>query len=490
MKLRMAAKVLVGPLMLSGFVGCAAKIPEEKEGILAIDAPRKYKSRGEKITTTDDDWVNQLSKDRTLKKLIDEVKANNWDIKKAAVRVETAGANAKIAGSKRFPQFGLNLDGARSQQAFIGFPIGGGAMDDGSASSSMDSADSSGVATSLSNNFGLSLDTSWEIDLWGRIRTGQEAAIAEVQASKQDLRGLGSSLAAQTAKIWFALLEAGDQIKLAEDSVKSFEQTERTLRDRFETGNGSAAQLRVATADVQTAKALLEETKGQQRAARRQLEVLLGRYPGAEIKAAGGMPEVPKAPPAGVPSGLLKRRSDIMAAERRLASADRRIKEAQLATLPQISLTGSGGTASEMLRDVVNPDFSVWRIAGNIGQPVFAGGEILGNLKLREIAAKEAYIDYQRTAIGAFQEVETRLDNEVILRKREESLRAAQKNLIAAYERALEEYRTGVGDSTILLTTQRQMLSVRGQVLTLRRLRLDNRIDLHLALGGSIEKKA
>jgi multidrug efflux system outer membrane protein len=459
--------------------GCAAKPPKEIEDALAIDAPAKYSSRGERTTSDDDDWVKQLSKDATLTKLIMEVREKNWDIKKAALRMETAGTNARLAGARLFPIAAVGLDGRRAQQAFIGFPGGpsGGEGGDGGT-----------VSKSLTNNFGVSLDVSWELDLWGRIRAGQEASIAEFQASKEDLRGVASSLSAQTAKVWFALMEARDQSRLAEQSLVSFRNTETTLRDSFELGNGSAAQLRVATSDVDTSVALLEERNGQVRAAQRQLEVLLGRYPKAEIESSGGLPEVPKQPPAGIPSTLLERRSDLVAAERRMASAARRVKEGKLALLPQISLTGSGGRTSDVLRDLTTADFGVWSIGANATQTLFRGGEVLGNLKLREIALREAKVDYQRVAMGAFNEVETRLDNEVILRRREAAMRRAEKNLIGAYERSLQEYRDGVGSSTALLTNQRRLLSVSGQVLTLRRLRLDNRVDLHLALGGSIKK--
>ena len=460
--------------------GCAAKAPKEIEDPLAIDAPASYSSRGERSTSDDDDWVKQLSKDATLTKLIYEVREKNWDIKKAALRVETAATNARLAGARLFPIAAVGLDGRRAQQAFIGFPGGPSGGEGG--------GDGGTVSKSLTNTFGASLDVSWEIDLWGRIRAGQEASIAEFQASKEDLRGVASSLSAQTAKIWFALMEARDQARLAEQSLVSFSNTETTLRDSFESGNGSAAQLRVATSDVDTSKALLEERKGQVRAAQRQLEVLLGRYPKAEIESSGGLPEVPKQPPAGIPSTLLERRSDLVAAERRMASAARRVKEGKLALLPQISLTASGGRTSDVLRDLTSADFGVWSIGANATQTLFRGGEVLGNLKLREIALREATVDYQRVAMGAFNEVETRLDNEVILRRREAAMRSAEKNLIGAYERSLQEYRDGVGSSTALLTNQRRLLSVSGQVLTLRRLRLDNRVDLHLALGGSIKK--
>ena len=471
---------IITALVVIFFTGCAAKVPSAKKDILAVDLPAAYRSKLD-TKAVETDWIEQLSKDQVLKGLIDEVKANNWDIKKAATRVETAVANAKIAGSKRFPLLSTGVEGRRAQQAFIGFPFGeqSGGEDEGDPM----------IAKALSNNFGASLNVSWEIDLWGRIRAGQQAEIAEVQAAVEDLRGVASSLAAQTAKIWFALLEANEQIALSDKGLASFSETHRTLRDSFESGSGSASQVRVASADVHTAKALLEQRHAQKRAAQRQIELLLGRYPAAAIQSVGGLPEMPPPPPPGVPSGLLRRRSDIIAAERRLTATHRRIKEAKLALFPQIKLTGSGGTASSSLRELTDSSFGVWSIAGRFGQQIFRAGEILGNLKLRKVAESEAYIDYQRAVLKAFEEVETRLDNDVVLRKREEALRVAEEDLIAAFTRSLEEYRRGVGNSTSLLLTQRQMLSVRSQVLTLRRMRLYNRVNLHLSLGGSIENK-
>lgn len=463
-------------LLACALTACVAKFPPGKKDILAVDLPPSYSSRlDERVVASD--WINQLSGDRVLKGLIEEVKKNNWDIKKAAIRVETAAANAKIAGSKRFPNLNAGIDGRRAQQAFIGFPFGEKSGGDGD------------IAKALSNNFGASLNVSWEVDLWGRIRAGQEAYIAEVQAAAEDLRGVASSLAAQTAKIWFALLEANAQIALSEKGLASFIETHRTLRDAFESGSGSASQVRVASADMETARALVEDRRAQKRAAQRQIEVLLGRYPAAALQSVGEFPEMPSPPPPGVPSGLLLRRSDIIAAERRLTATHRRMKEAKLALFPQIKLTGSGGAASSALRQLTNSGLGVWSIAGGFGQQIFRAGEVLENLKLRKLAESEAYIDYQRAVLKAFGEVETRLDNEVVLRKREEALRSAEEDLIAAFARSMDEYRRGVGNSTSLLLTQRQMLSVRSQVLTLRRMRLNNRVNLHLALGGSIEKK-
>ena len=459
--------------------GCVAKSPPKVKRALELELPSSYQSKLD-VIDSDTNWIKEISKDGKLEKLIEEVLLNNWDFKKAATNVQRAAANAKISASKKYPKFSGGLGGARTERSFLGFPFGG----DQESSEARPR-----VSKSLFSSYGMSLDMNWEIDLWGRMRAGQEALIAEFEASSSELRGFKSSLAGQTAKIWFALLGAKEQEELAKRSLASFKKTQRMLRDAFDAGNGAASQIRLAASDVEVAVALLEQRKAQVRAAARQLEILLGRYPGGIIEASGGLPRMPPPPPPGIPSDLLNRRTDRIAAERRLAAADRRIKEAKLALFPQISLTGSRGTTSEKLRDLTDSAFGVWNLGGQAGQQFFRAGEVLANVKLRQIMKTEAYIDYQSEVLEALREVETCLDNEVILRNRWNALVLAEDNLIEAYKRSVEEYRGGIGTSTNLLLTQRQMLSVSSQVLEMRRIRLENRINLHLTLGGNIKNK-
>ena len=245
----------------------------------------------------------------------------------------------------------------------------------------------------------------------------------------------------------------------------------------------------MAVSDVKVAEALLVDRRAQTRAAIRQLEIMMGSYPSGQLSAEGKLPSMPPPPQPGLPSDLLFRRTDIKAAERRLAASDRRIKEARLALLPQISLTGNTGTATESLRYIADSTATVWSLAGQTGAQLFRGGEVLANLKIRKINQSDSLLDYKNTYLEALKDVETCLDNEVVLKKRWEALSAAKKNSTNSYKRALLEYKSGIGTSTNLLLSQRQMLSVSSQVLELERMRLENRINLHLSLGGTAQKQ-
>lgn len=480
------ARTLIIPAAVVALAGCLAKPPDYNESLLSFDSPGNWQSTGARMGGPDSKWIESFP-DRKLRSLVKQVEKNNYDLKIAASRVMQAAGDAKIAGAKAFPRARAGLGGRRQQQAFIGFPFGDLSADGGQMPAM--SAEEQTVTKSLSNNFGVSLDIDWELDLWGRIRTGQSAAIADFQASRAELAGLTSSLTAQTAKVWFAIQEADQQLQLARETLKSFEESERTIGDGFELANLPASQLRLAKSQTASAEALVEERRGQKKAAVRQLQILLGEYPSGSVEAPGKFAKLPKPPPAGLPSDLIHRRADMIAAERRVAAADKRIREAQLAIFPQINLTGSGGTATESLRNVLNPDNIVWSLAGSVAQTAFAGGEILANVSKRQALADEAIANYQRTALNAFSEVENALTAEDILRRRESALMRSEKFLQEAYERSLDEYKDGVGDILTILTTQQQLLQAKSQVISIQRLRLGNRVDLHLALGGKFDAR-
>jgi outer membrane protein TolC len=193
---------------------------------------------------------------------------------------------------------------------------------------------------------------------------------------------------------------------------------------------------------------------------------------------------MPSGPPAGVPASLLDRRPDLVAAERRLAAADRKYAAARLLILPTIRLTGSGGTASEMVENLIDRNFSVWSLASSAVQPILSGGSIKYGVRLRRSEIAEAASNYEKLVLVAFREVEDALDLEQFLARREALLVKAVDLADDAYEKATQEFVDGVGDILTLLSAQQRKVQSEAQLITIRRLRLDNRVDLHLALGG------
>ncbi len=474
---RLAAATGVGLLAAALLGGCESLSPPDATHHTRLETPPHWIAGGARLPAhfPDHDWVAAFG-EPDLTAFVGRVMKENRDLKAAQSRIEIAGANARIAGADLYPRLDGAFSGQRNAQNFIGLPLPGVPPDT--------------ILSSQSNHFGLSLDLQWEIDLWGRIRAAQSAVVAEFEASGYDLSTAQLSLAGQAAKTWFALAEAKDQVALARNAIATFSETESAIRERFERGiedegRDPASQLLLAQADVANARESLaarEELVGR---AARQLEILAGGYPVGAAGSSARLPEMPGKVPAGLPATLLDRRPDLASAERRIAAADKRILEAKRSLLPAIRLTGSYGNASEDISDILNSDFSVWNVAGNLAQPILQGGRLRANISKRDSELELAAAEFEQAALTAFSEVENALAAEAFLTRRVDALGNASRLALAAYRRSLEEFERGTGDFLTVLTSQQRLFTSRAQSISMRRQRLDNRVDLYLALGGS-----
>jgi NodT family efflux transporter outer membrane factor (OMF) lipoprotein len=216
----------------------------------------------------------------------------------------------------------------------------------------------------------------------------------------------------------------------------------------------------------------------------RQLELLLGRYPSGRLETEASLPAASPDVPVGLPAELVSRRPDLAAAERRIAASHARVLASRRALYPRISLTASGGTSSTELSNLLDGDFGIWTLLGNIVQPLFSGGRLRANLDLAKTQEDINLALFAQTALTAFAEVENALTDVRALASRQEALEAAVEQSSAARRISEERYASGLTDLITMLTAQRAAYAQESQLLTVRRLRLDAQIDLHLALGG------
>ena len=397
----------------------------------------------------------------------------NQDLRAAAARVDQAAAQARIAGADLYPQVSAGARSTRQKQRFIGFPIPGSGGDE--------------PPSSLSTSYGVSLDVSWEADLWGRIRAGRRAAEADLLAAREELEAARLSLAAQTAKAWLAATEARLQRELAQRSVEAYRESYESIRRRYALGVRSALDLRLIATQLHGAEALLASREDQYARALRQLEILQGRYPSAQAEVGDDLPSLGDPVPAGLPAQMLERRPDLRAAERRLEAAGLRVAQAKAARYPTLRLTASGGLISNELSDIASGDFDVWSFATNFFAPLFQAGRLKAQVEGSEGVLEQNLYAYAAATLTAFQEVENALNSERLLRERQHALGNAAAQARAAEELADTQYRSGVSDILALLESQRRSLEAEGQLLSVRLQSLTNRIDLHLALGGGFE---
>lgn len=407
-----------------------------------------------------DDWLTSFA-DPQLEALVSEALANNPDLRIAARRLEQAKQHLLIAESAAQPA--VNLFGTG------GTKTGGG----GDSTSALQA---------------LVLSASWELDLWGRVRYQRNAARESYASTQADFSYARQSLAAATAKAWFTATQLSLNAQLAAEMSEMSRRLQSFSEVRERVGTGSVAETAAARADFASFVNVQHQTEFARDQALRALEQLLGRYPAAEIDARTDLAALPAAIPVGVPLQTLERRPDIVAAERRVAAAFNRVGEAKAARLPQITLDLSFGAFDseilELQQDYENP-------AGGLGArllaPIYRGGALVAQVEIRTLEQQEATADYARIALRALGEVESALAAGESLAARA----ALLSSMLGEQARALELLQTAVrigrADQRSL---ERQRLVVHNARLALLEVRADQlaqRVNLHLALGGSFE---
>ncbi|MBI1357993.1 MAG: efflux transporter outer membrane subunit [Acidobacteria bacterium] len=460
--------VLLG---IAGLIGCARPIDRPQRSF-DVQAPQAWKGGPTSEAEPQGDWWAYFT-DQGLDTAVAQALERNKNLEAAAARIDAAEQQARIAGAAELPSASIGLQRTRQRMNFIGLPIPG--------------APPGSVLKSINTQIGLSMNVSWEPDVWGQIKAGKLAATAELQAVQTELDGARLSLSGQTAKAWFAALEAQRQLQLARASLESYEVSSNRVRARFESGVRPSLDLRLALTEVRNAEARVQQRKQQLDASRRQLEILMGQYPAGEYELAEDLPRCPSGIPAGLPSELVHRRPDLIAAERRLLAADARIAQSKADLRPSFNLTTALGTQTTRLQDVLSGDVLVWNLISGVTQPVFNNGRLKATVSQNEAQAREAAAMYENAILQAYREVETTIAADHILAEQEKALEDAVKQAMAAQDLAEQRYRSGLSDIITVLQSQRTALESESALLTLRRARLDNRVDLHLALGGSFQ---
>jgi multidrug efflux system outer membrane protein len=444
--------------------GCLLKEPPtaselRDETLSHAPAPAHWTGADTAPGLVQDGWLSTFG-DATLESLVAEALAHNADLQVAAARVGQARGYANAAGAAIYPSVSL-------------LARGGGQL----------SGDNSGMQGGM-------VAASWELDLWGRVRAGRAAAGAQYASAAVDYEYARQSLAALVAKSWFLATEARWQKGIADDMVRASEQLVDVVRQRQKVGVGDEYDLAVAEANLGGFRDTQRQLELAYMQSQRALEVLLGRYPSASLAVAVALPGLPPPVPAGLPSELLERRPDVVAAERRVASAFNRVAEAKAARLPTISLTASVSNLTSDFFVLQERDNPVWNAGANLLAPIYMGGALQAQVEIRTAEQKQALAEYARAGLRAFNDVENALSTEFTLRAREQILEKAVADNTRALEFARQRYRIGSVDLRAVSQQQLAQFAAQATLLRVQSEARVQRVNLHLALGGSFAVRA
>lgn len=437
---------------------------------LAYDRGPKNPVAAETALPPLDWWRGFRSKELT--EVIEEARTANLDIAAAVARIVQADAQARIAGASLLPTIDFKGDAARSQASkTTGLGNGKPFIDD--------------KGFSVHNNLGAWLTASYEIDFWGKNRATVRAAEETAVASRYAREVVGLTVVVAAANTYFQVLATQDLLRVTRENVQSATRVLNLIQQRVNAGTASALDTAQQESVVNTQRALippLERTLTQNRNA---LAVLIARSP-EHVRIRGGSLRrigIPRVTP-GLPSELLAQRPDIREAEAKLAAANANVYNARAQFLPSIKLTGDGGYQSSVLKMLMRPESVFFNIAAGLTQPIFEGGQLLGNLDLKKGEQEELLQLYRKAVISAFSDVETALDGVRQTAMRERLQFEVVKSSQRAFDISEQRLREGTVDLVTVLNTQQTLYVAQLAHVQTRLERVQAIVSLYQALGG------
>ena len=330
------------------------------------------------------------------------------------------------------------------------------------------------------------MNASWEADLFGRIRDQVGSAEAAAAASSADLAAIRVSIAGQVSQLWFNIIESNLLVDLSEREIETQKRAQRLTLRRFESGITGSSDVRLARSAVANAEAL-QATRLQNRDAQiRNLKILLRDYPDTQLTVPENLPLLPVLQGLADPNYLLNRRPDILAAERRIAQAGLDVDVAKKALYPSLSLSGGASEQALNLADTFDFAEIAFRLTAQLTAPIFQGGRLRAQIDGQEAQLRSQIETYVETVLQAYSEVENAIDAEQRLGEREAALRISVEEAQKAEERLESRYIEGLATILQLLDAQSRRLSAEGQLISARTERLNNRVRMHVAMGGGL----
>jgi outer membrane protein, multidrug efflux system len=431
-----------------------------------VDVPDEWRiSTEESCCTVNIRWWEQLG-DPVLDSLIVEALEYNNDLKVAIASVDQFYEQFRVVYSQLFPQIYGDGSALRLRLSKEINPL---------------------IPKNLlfQSTFYALLTLSYEIDIWGRLSSASDSALALYLAQVQTRRGVVLTLVTSVANAYITLRQYDAQLYVARATLKSFRDSLILAEDRFIGGTTSQLPVEQARSEMDAAAIQVKQLEIQVQQQENLLSVLLGRNPD-NIERGNLLVDLTMPPcvPAGIPSDILEQRPDVMEAELRLISAHSDVGAAKANLFPIISLTGFCGSESLGLRNLFKKSSLAWQEGGTITAPIFNGGSYIAELNVARAEEREALYSYYQAILNAFKEV----DDALIAHSKSLELLVVQKDQVDALAKYLYlarlEYENGQVDYLNVLDAERNLFSAQLDLIQARSYTYMTLIDIYKALGG------
>lgn len=449
--------LLTAMLLAFAAIGCTLGPAYQAPQVPLPEVWREAPAAGESIANVE--WWSVYD-DPALQQLIRQALAENKDLRVAMERVVEARARYGVSRADLWPQVNASGSGGYYDQ-------GGGNLVDND------------------ELYSVSADLSWEIDLFGRVRSSNDAAFASYLATEQARRAVTLTLVFSVARAYFELCDLDQELEITNQTLESRRSYMNLVKALFEGGVRSEIDYRQAEGEYYSVEISLRDIERRLVAKENELSLLVGRNPGSIPRGRPiGQQYAADTIPAGLPSSLLSRRPDVAAAEQQLIAANAQIGVARALMFPRIAITGAWGGTSTDAGDVFDSTNVVSNLLANIFQPIFQGGRLKRNVEVSESQQRQALASYEQAILAAFRETE---DSLVAWRKTTEQ-RSSYDARVSALREVLRlnelAYEGGVVDYLRVLDAQRSLFNAELAAVQNSRDQLVALASLYKALGG------
>jgi len=465
-------------LLILVLVSCASKKAMNPQDMEIDNIPEDWANEIPITINISDIWWNEFQ-DENLNQFLSQFLDDNINLEQAMLNTRIAKQASVISTSNLFPSIGISASAGESEQNSAGFPpiftsLFGGQSDD--------------IITFNQENYNLSLSTQWEIDLWGKMRQGRLAGKQQYLSAKYNYTYYQFSLTSEAAKLYFSIIESKQLVENAEQKYNNAKIIFDLYASRYNKGIISLKALQQSELMFNLAKSDLENKKSIASSLVREAKVLIKEYPDLTLDIAKEFPQsIPNIPDV-LPADIVKRRPDLIASQYNLLASEALNKQAMRSLYPSFSLVGSTGTSSNV-QDFLNDDFSVWSNGINLLAPVFNAGKLIANKKIAKTNKEIAMLEFVNNLLTAYKEVESGLEFD---QSAQLSLKLLKDNIVLSesiYDTTFDEFAKGVASIEEVINANNALFDNKNMLAGVERIRIEQRINLILALGGGFTYK-
>ncbi len=467
-------KNIIQSLCLILVTGCASQKAIEPDSIISEQIPNQWQSDLPVQLNVSEIWWNEFQ-DENLNQFLSIFLEENINLEQAMLNTRIAKQSAVLSTANLAPSVGIAASGTESEQNTAGFPP--------IFTSFFGNNDE--ITTFTQENYNISLNAQWEIDLWGKLRQGRLAGKRQYLSSKYNYTYIQFSLTAEATKLYFSIIESKQLVENAKQKYNNAKIIHDLYSERYKTGIIKSNFFQQSEMILNNAQSDLDNKTSVLNGLIRQGKVLIREYPDLTLVISNDFPEYLPSIPIVLPADIIKRRPDLIASQYDMLAAKALNKQAMRAMYPTFSLTsGSPASSSNDLEDLLEEDFKVWNQGLTIFAPIFSAGKLIASKRIAKNQKEIAMLQFINDLLNAYKEVESNLqfDNTAL-----SSLALVNKNVKIAesiYNTTLNEFYEGIASAEDVINANNMLFDTKNILATTEKIRIEQRINLILSLGG------